>query len=232
LAHWRILRDWKQSKFFREHGVYNTSDEMKDWVHNPAHWRHLIERFGGAPGHLFTPHSYLQAVELAHELAARTRYRLRVIDALRGLAFAVCEAHRAGDDIRSLGFIGAHLAGKILKDELAWAFAFQTRLSTERHDAVLSFALRWIAALEKVNWSLHKDSLLSTFELEELDRILASCKNDETAVWKALGGGKPAEEGKSVCGWWWWSEQIEQLQKEQKPAKRRRRSNCLGSWPR
>jgi hypothetical protein len=163
-----VLADWKSSRRFREQEVHLYTGGNKIDPRNTSldDWLSYLARYGEALEHLKTPVAYRQAVEIANELAARSRNAVAVWQALPGIAFAIMQAVRRGRQIRSLGFIAQALVRKVDEGDYTWAFDIPSMLASDAYSAAFGHALHWVQDLEAAKFPLQRNAMLGTIEVE------------------------------------------------------------------
>ena len=110
---WIVLKDWKTSTFWRENGFFTEPGKI-DLSNYLDYWRNLLNWYGlNTPGHLHTPQSCKQALEICNYLKM-IMSGSNINDVLSAFAFWVCRAHASGKIIRSFGFIAEELYRRMM----------------------------------------------------------------------------------------------------------------------
>ena len=217
---WIILSDWKQSSYFKS--------RLHDWsglswmtgrplAMTLSAWRYWLDRFGGAPGHLGTPATLMQANEAAHliHLHSKSCYvgDISANRALIGLAFALCHAAASGSRIRSLSFVVQRLLRLTDKDDLSWAYNFPTSLPDAEFAEAFAVATSAVDSLEAGKFPFIRRDLLGT---DGIEAIASRIKHYSGATVLKAGvslcsssGRKPAD-GALVIGWSYFDQEFEE----------------------
>lgn len=164
---WLVLKDWKSSPFWSERAV--VVGEV-DHVPFLEIWRASLLAYGGdsVPGHLKTPHSCRQALEILKEL---NRLCYGTEDLHRGIAafaFHVCKALAQGKRIRSFGFIAQNLFSYVDDFDDSWLYDIPTRLPQSQFDEAARLASKAVSAMESYGIKVMGRVLQSTQEVERL----------------------------------------------------------------
>jgi hypothetical protein len=217
---WIILSDWKQSSYFKS--------RLHDWsglswmTGRPlgmtlSAWRYWLDRFGGAPGHLGTPATLMQANEAAHLIHLHSKScsvgDVSANRALIGLAFALCHAAARGSNIRSLSFVVQRLLRLTDNDDLSWAYNFPTSLPDAEFAEAFAVATSAVDRLEAGKFPFIRRDLLGT---DGIEAIASRIKHYSGATAIKAGvilcsssGRKPAD-GALVIGWSYFDQEFEQ----------------------
>jgi hypothetical protein len=206
-----ILTNWRRSAFWRGRDLQG-DDKIEIEKSCIDSWRWHLQAYGGAPKHMGTMHSFRQAVEMAHELAAcmgEGADNKGFI--LQALAYWVCKAHSEGRTIRSLGFITEPLARQCDLEDHDWCFSYPSRLPDAEYAHVLDFAENAVRSIEGHGISVIDHKLLSTQGIEDLagafqrhgqNAFVASANS-------MINAGEKPSDGCSVIRWSWFEKHIQ-----------------------
>jgi hypothetical protein len=204
----RYLRDWELSL-----GDLAPPDRdvPVDCLADLEHWRWLLDRYGGAPEHLQTLTAHRHACEMAHWLAQPGH--LDASHALYGIAFAVCEAHQNGKQIRSLGFIAKALMRRTAAGDLSWYLNLPPPEDDEDYTAAETFARKAVQLLSKSGFPFELDHLLASPEIEMLGDALGQYGQDRflAAIKWAIANKQKWPQNGRAWRWTWFAECVAEM---------------------